>query len=489
MKHKDLLISAAFGALAACALAPLYLWAAAIAGYGGLLHTLYNSTTRKRPIIMWAFFSGYFVLSLHWLAYPMLVQADQFAWFIPLAVLGLPATLALLHGISFYTWQKLLPRVPLLIVTIVAISAAEWVRSVIFTGFPWNAPSQILPAYNWALPILRCIDAQLIIPPLLLWLLYPAWCWHWRRYAGLTLWALTPLAVYAYGHAQWQQPLQNTQTLRVQVVQPALSQADRMQANGVIRTWQTMLQYTTPDPTVTHIIWPEAVLPPTATLQPWLDRIPLAPQQNLIAGAVLFKNTTDAAPTNSLILYNPLQGVQQYNKTHLVPFGEYMPFDGWLTKLGLRVLIDLPHGFSAGTQQNVLLQNNTTPPFVPLICYEGIFAQAPQPQAQWTVLITNDSWFGPWAGPAQHLAQAQMRAAQMGTPMVRAATTGISAIIDAHGRIAQRLPMGQAGNFTANFATGAVAPPHRITFIGLCLIFAALLHFIYLSEKTLAKRR
>ena len=152
---------------------------------------------------------------------------------------------------------------------------------------------------------------------------------------------------------------------------------------------------------------------------------------------------------NSMV-YLDEQGRQSglYDKHHLAPFGEYVPFGNVLARFGIAGLASTTgHGFSAGPGAAVM-NAGALGQALPLICYEAVFPQdvlaAPE-RADFILQITNDAWFGTRSGPYQHLAQAQMRAIEQGLPMMRAANTGVSAMIDPLGRITKQLPLGQAG--------------------------------------------
>jgi apolipoprotein N-acyltransferase len=136
-----------------------------------------------------------------------------------------------------------------------------------------------------------------------------------------------------------------------------------------------------------------------------------------------------------------------YDKTHLVPFGEYVPLEGLLAAVGIKQLTHLNTGFASGERRKTM-QIGNSPAFSPLICYEAIFparviGEGPRPE--WLLNITNDAWFGASTGPYQHLHQARVRAVEEGLPLVRGANTGISAVIDGYGRTKAALPLNTAG--------------------------------------------
>jgi apolipoprotein N-acyltransferase len=173
----------------------------------------------------------------------------------------------------------------------------------------------------------------------------------------------------------------------------------------------------------------------------------------LLLGA-LRRELDDAAGVPGVRVYNSIfalagsgEIMARYDKWRLVPFGEYLPLEALLRPLGLRKLVPLPLGFSAGPAPHTVAIDGT-PAFAPLVCYEAIFPRAlidREVRPDWMLNVTNDGWFGNTAGPYQHLGQARFRAIEEGLALVRAANTGISAVIDPYGRILHRLPLGEAG--------------------------------------------
>jgi apolipoprotein N-acyltransferase len=132
---------------------------------------------------------------------------------------------------------------------------------------------------------------------------------------------------------------------------------------------------------------------------------------------------------------------------HLVPFGEYLPFQSFLESLGLMQLTKVRGGYIPGVERKPIA-TPAAPPFLPLVCYEIVFPGDAVPQGErpgWLVNLTNDGWFGNSSGPYQHLQQARVRAIEEGLPLVRAANTGVSAVIDPLGRTVRSLPLGIEG--------------------------------------------
>jgi apolipoprotein N-acyltransferase len=215
------------------------------------------------------------------------------------------------------------------------------------------------------------------------------------------------------------------------------------------------------------LIWPESAFPffLTREAEAMAQIADLLPKGTvLITGSVRAPDLPPGAKITRA--YNSIYVIDHdgsvlsiYDKLHLVPFGEYLPFQDWMEKLGFVQLTKVQGGFIAGTRRRPMEIPNA-PRVLPLICYEAIFPEdvaAREDRAGWMVNLTNDGWFGISTGPYQHLQQARLRAIEQGLPMVRAANTGISAVIDPVGRVVARLGLGVEGVLDSSLPA-AIAP-------------------------------
>jgi apolipoprotein N-acyltransferase len=246
---------------------------------------------------------------------------------------------------------------------------------------------------------------------------------------------------------------------------------------------------------VTHLIWPESPFPFILSR----DSAALAQIAQSLRSSVLVTGSARAetiggsypGEIRKISYFNSIQTITSsgvisdtYDKVHLVPFGEYLPFSGLLEKLGIRQFVHIPGGFEPGVTRK-LLRVSGLPQAFPLICYEAIFPESLLPdlreQAGLIINVTNDGWFGPTFGPYQHLAQARLRSIESGLPFLRAANTGISAIIDPYGRIIDQLALGVEGVLDARLPVAAQAPlvshfpflaPFGLAFSSLVLLLA-----------------
>jgi apolipoprotein N-acyltransferase len=417
--------------------------------------------------IGWWLGFGYFLAGLWWLGAAFLVEADQFAWALPLGVIGLPAALAFFTALGFAASRLLWCNNSLRILALaIGLGACEALRSVLFTGFPWNNFGMALggnlilsqSASLVGLHGLTLLAIALAAAPALI-------ADRQSRRATFFVASLVFLSIGAFGAVRLSLNATSfDDKVRLRIMQPNLPQDDKFRADAMPEILTRYIELSSratdqrPDGIVgvTHLVWPESPFPVVLARDAQaLQRIGdlLAPRTTLITGAIRIEAPPNARPKyfNSIQVLQP-GGVivDSYDKTHLVPFGEYFPFRRIFDALGLRQFVHVPGGFEPGAARKLLLAPGL-PPAAPLICYEAIFSGAVAPDgsrsagASVLLNVTNDGWFGNTHGPYQHFAQARLRAIEEGLPLIRAANTGISAIIDPYGRVLESLPLGVAG--------------------------------------------
>jgi apolipoprotein N-acyltransferase len=442
----------------------------------------------------WSFGFGFFLAGLWWVGSAFLVDAAVFGWLMPLAVVVLPAGLALFWGfgaaLARLFWCDRWSRI---LVFATALSIAEWLRGHLFTGFPWNAVGYALTPFPvmmqsaalvgiWGLTLAAFV---IFAAPALLVAIDTT-----ERRAGRIAFAAAGalfLAHLGYGIVRLAGgPDALVPGVHLRIMQPDVPH----QGWGVEQADEIMQRYVQLSGEgkgaagldgVTHLIWPESAFPFLLTERPSaLNAIAdlVSHGTTLITGAARAEMLPDGERPqifNSIYVIDHTGEIRDaYDKVHLVPFGEYVPFGGLLRRLGLRQLITLPGGFSAGTERRTLSVPGA-PPAAPLICYEIVFPGAVLPSGArpgWLLNVTDDSWFGDTPGPHQHFLQARVRAVEEGLPLVRAADSGVSAIVDPHGRIIASLGLGRMGVFDGPLP--AALPPTPYARFG-DLIFAILL--------------
>jgi len=469
------LIAFVAGALSALAMAPFNAWPMLFLTFPTLAWLIDGAAFGSWSGVIvaaatgWWFGFGYFLAGLYWIGYAFLVDAPTFGWLLPFAVIGLPAVLALFTGLGVALARILWTRGAVRVLALgVTLTAAEWLRGHVLTGFPWNAFGYALTS-----PLALAQSASVV-----------------------GLWGLTFIAIVVFAspatltddRAETRRPwlplvlgiavlaglggwgalrLQRTPTrlvdkVHLRIMQPNLQQDARFNpsAKQEVMDRYIALSDRASGPQsfgvhdATHLIWPESPFPFFLTREAGaLAQITklLPPGTVLITGAMRLAepvNPADPGAYNSIYVIDHDGSILAlYDKVHLVPFGEYLPFEHVLERLGLQELTKQRGGFLAGDRRR-LISIPGAPPALPLICYEIIFPGEVVPQGErpgWMVNVTNDGWFGISTGPYQHFQQARVRAIENGLPLARAANTGISAVVDPLGRIINSLPLGREG--------------------------------------------
>lgn len=396
---------------------------------------------------------GYFALAMHWIVEPFLVDVARHGWLAPFGLLGMTGGMALFWGLAFGLAARISTGGPRDAVALAAIwGAVELARGYIFTGFPWAQLAQGLldtPLAQWV--------AYIGAPGLGALVMLGAGLLAYRRsfLAGLML----LLVMGVIGTMRDSRDLPPQTELTVRLVQPNVPQALKWDPTLIYAHFQRqwMLTQSGPRPDIT--IWPEAAIAYLPAEDPIL-RAEIAEAGRgspVVLGAV---RRADGGIYNALFAIG--EGgdiVASYDKARLAPFGEYMPFNAFFASIGISGLADVIGGGALhGTASGPIVLDGV-PPFLPLICYEAIFPQAAGvgPRPAWLLQITNDAWFGTYAGPFQHLAQARLRAIEQGLPLARAANTGVSAMIDARGHIRAQTRLGEMAALDVPLP-GALAP-------------------------------
>jgi apolipoprotein N-acyltransferase len=443
---------------------------------------------------------GYFLSSLWWVGSALLVEADKFAWALPLAVVALPAGLAIFPAAGFALARLLWSPGPLRIFGLAfGLGMAEWARGLLFTGFPWNDLGMAL-GVNLALAQtaslvglhgLTFLTIAIFAAPATLWRVSEGRV----NLAPAIVAALALVLMAAFGEFRLMAPVSATLPgVKLRLIQPNVGQddasfsPDTKQAT-LRRYFDLSERATSPDRSgardVTHLIWPESAFPFILSRDPQaLSEIVdfLGSGGTLITGAARRDDQRPPHYFNSIeIVSRDGLSAQRYDKQHLVPFGEYMPFASLLKRAHLTQLVDIPGGFEPGSGRRILHVPGL-PDAMPLICYEAIFpiefgdlfSGAERPG--WLLNVTDDVWFGLTPGPYQHYAQARLRAIELGLPLVRDANSGISAVLDGLGREIVVAPLGVEGVLDAALPE-ALAPTlqSRLGSVGAMLIGLAFL--------------
>lgn len=455
------------GVLASQGMAPIYAWPALLICLALFFILLLGVDSPKRAALYGGLFAmGYFTVGLFWVSNALGIHIQSFWWAIPFALFGLPLLLTPCWALAAYasvrfTRTDTASRLTLLITL---WAAAEFGRAFFLTGFPWN-----LLGYTWG-GVMEIAQSASILGIYGLTFLTLVWA---GLLAGLALSTRHPqrltisfclvvssVGIYAWGaHRLAVTPTLYTD-LGVSIVQGNTPQALKWDPAQQVEDFKTNIALSRrgiaemgdmAGITRMAVIWPETALDadllsalPWAT--PFLNDMLDSGHAPVTLGTGYWRREKTNAGKNAFFNAVALVSTQKgklafeaiYDKHHLVPFGEYLPLE---EELGLTPLVGFA-GFAKGPGP-LTLKTQHLPPVEPLICFEAIFANyATHPDGQWILNVSNDGWYGNTPGPYQHLFMTQMRAIEQGKPVLRAATTGISAIIDPLGRVVAHAPYG-----------------------------------------------
>jgi len=466
-------LAAVLGAMAGLGFAPLNLVPAFALGISGLVWLAAEAPRpRKAFAVGWWWGLGHFAVNSYWIAESFLVDAARFGWMIPPVLGGLAAYLALYPALATLA-LRLVPR-PLSVAGIAAFAAfwtiAEWLRGHVLTGYPWD-----LAAYIWS-------GSDALMQSAALWgswglslvtvfaLSLPALFVRMElRAARAAVIGMAVVLAALYGGGLWR--LSNAvptpaatdpASVTVRLVQPNIAQSLKLSSDTRPQQINTLMRLTLETPgfeKVKAVIWPESAANYLLARETELRSI-LA--RAVPPGGILITGAPRGEPENGPLaeIWNSLAALDgdgkilgTADKFHLVPLGEYVPMREIFTFINK--ITPGSMNFTPGPGPRTL-HLPTLPPLSPLICYEVIFPGAvtdPADRPGLLVNVTNDGWFGTSTGPSQHFASARFRSVEEGIPMLRAANTGISGVIDAYGRVETR------SNLVVEAVIDAVVPP------------------------------
>ncbi len=426
--------------------APFSLWPVSVIGVSVFFWILprHNFSLKRSFKGGWWLGFGYFLGTLNWLVEPFLVDIATHGWMAPFALLFMSGSLALFWGAGMSLGGLLGGRLGYAI----GLGLCELARGYLFTGFPWG-----LLGYIWVETPIAQIASYfgaygLTVVTFVFCALLSQTFYVRPKIMGLGALLLLLLAVWTFHNTGDSNHSASETATVIRLVQPNAPQDKKFDPKFAMSYFQKMLEFSQQSPKPDLIIWPETSLPIAFNFAADLIRQIKDSTQGVPVLVGALRRQEDKI-FNSLILIDGEAGAKViYDKYHLVPFGEYLPFENFLAKIGLGFSSDLfGTGFQNGSGPQVVNLPNVGKIF-PLICYEAVFPQdvsAMPERADVIIQVTNDAWFGKFSGPYQHLAQAQMRSIEQGLPMLRVANTGISGLIDPAGRVVEKLELNKSG--------------------------------------------
>ncbi len=452
----------ALGAAIALGQVPWGLWGISVAALALMVWRMAQAPL-PRTAFWRGFFAGagYFALALSWIVEPFQVDAARYGWMAPFALVLMAMGGGLFWAVPAWVAARLTHGWKARGAGFAAgLVLSDWLRGWIFTGFPWvlighiwlGTPVAQMAAYGGALG-LSGLTMLLAALPTLMWHLTkpkPA-----RLAPGLLAAAVLLSAGWAAGLSSLSAPMPPDRDIRLRLVQPNARQDLKWDPVWAGEFYTRLLDHSAAP--AAHGRLPDAVIWPEAAVNFLLDSPGMALQQ--IADAAQAPVLMGIQRSDGTRYYNSFAEIGAegqvgpvYDKAHLVPFGEYIPWGDTLADFGISAFAaQAGFGYTPGPGPQVLHMAGL-PAVQVLICYEAIFPaaiRATGTRPEWLLQITNDAWFGNYSGPYQHLAQARLRAIETGLPMIRVAITGVSAVIDAKGRVRDRLGLNVAGHIDA----------------------------------------
>jgi apolipoprotein N-acyltransferase len=475
------------GAVAALAMPPLFWLPLGIVGIVIFVRQWDTAPTTKAAFLRgWAWGWGHFVVGSYWMVEAFFVPPADFAPLGPPAVLGLAVVLGVFPAMTAggarwlaLRWPHLGGRYRRLVMLAILWTATEWLRGHVFTGYAWNPLGHV-----WAFAPALLQGAAVI----------GVWGLGTLTFAVLAApaagWRATTAALGivgvagAVGLAVMPPTDTGAEGPIIRIVQPDVPQSEKWAAADRAAHFRNLIELSRRPgfDRLAAVVWPETAVP--FVVEPGSQALPVmaraAPPNGYLLGGMA-RGTADPADGvwNSLLAIDARGVVQaHYDKVHLVPFGEYIPWHKEFPPLGGAI----GRGSFEVGRSFVTLALPGLPPFSPTICYEAIFPGAvigPGERPNWLVNVTNDAWFGTSSGPYQHLTSARLRTIEEGLPMIRAANTGVSAVIDAYGRILASLDMEREGVIDHTLPPPRVATPYArwgdwtvvalLLFLGACV--------------------
>lgn len=491
------------GVASAFAFEPTGLWPLLPVAFALLCEFICRSKNVWRALLTgWAFGVGQFAVGLNWIATAFTYQSNMPAWLGWIAVVLLSLYLAIYPALATgLAWRFGRDnRVALVLVFGGAWAVTEWLRGTMFTGFPWNpAAAALAPT---PLVTITALIGTYGLSGLLVLLGGAIWLEYRRQWLPLVLivaatallWLLPASAVPA-------DPL----TVRnLRIVQPNIGQEDKWRPGFDEEAARRLALLSGRPGEPRLLLWPEAAVTDPledarsdehqafAEFQRTRAASLLAPNDRLLTGGIAVASRDGVhvtAAANSIFALAPGgRIIGRYDKAHLVPYGEYLPMRPLLEPLGLARLAPGDTDFTAGPGPRTIDLGGQWGKVGLQLCYEIIFSGEVVDARHRPAFIfnpSNDAWFGRW-GPPQHLAQARLRAAEEGLPVIRSTPTGISAVIDARGNVVKALPWRTSGAIDAVLPPAANAPPPFARFgnlIPLLLGFALIIGGIVLGRR------
>jgi apolipoprotein N-acyltransferase len=442
------------GLLSSLAFAPLFFFPILLISFSYFLLLIHLAKSKKIAFFTgWWFGFGFFLAGLYWISFALLVDINSFWWLIPFAILLIPAILATYVALVAFLAKLLSKNQYSLLVNFICLwVVAEIIRVNILTGFPWLLIGYSLCFSDYTIQLasvlgiygLSFVGLFISCTPFLLLLSNKK-----RDFIWVILAILIFITNYGFGYMRLKEYPTTYTTTMIRVVQANIPQNLKWDYKETMNNLLKHINLSKQEHNkIDYVIWPESAIAFPLALQDRLMLGNILPKNSLLlSGGIRVDNANHPTSVWNTVFVINAQGeiMDFYDKTHLVPFGEYIPFKKFIP------VTKITHGtldYSSGFGLKRIKVSNQLPSFTPLICYEAYFPEktiASGSQPDFIINFTNDAWYGNTSGPYQHLHMTRLRAVEQGIPIIRAANTGISAIIDSYGRILSELPLNNSG--------------------------------------------
>ena len=461
-----------------------------------LTKKLYKDKDSKKFFLYgWLFGFGYFSTNLYWISISLTFQQDL-KFLIPFTVVLIPAFLALFYGLASYLFKIFNTKkiISSFLFFSLIFSFLEFIRGSILTGFPWN-----LIAYSFSnqLEILNIISIigtysfnlfciTLFTSPAIIFLDRS----RKNTYVFLII-LVIPILSYFYGsynHKIFEQIKKNISELKIRAISSNIAIERFSSKSDFITIIERLIEISQPKKNEKILyVWPEGIIPNINQDQlseyNWLFSEKFDKNHLIAIGINSYSNKNSNKYFNSLSIYNhKLDLIDSYYKNNLVPFGEFIPFEKILKKIGLRVITNNYQSFSKGEERDIfhIKKDGLSFKILPLICYEIIYSGNLFKNHNFDLIlnISEDGWFGKSIGPKQHFVHSVFRAIESGKYIVRSANNGITAVINPMGVVEQKVEYGKSGYI--DFYERKKIEPTIFSKLGNKIFFLIIIFYIFI---------
>jgi apolipoprotein N-acyltransferase len=457
---------------------------------------------RKKPYLKNLFFVGYFfgigffLSGTHWISYSLTFD-ETFKYFIPLSIILIPLFLAIFFGVATILIGPFLQNnFYSILLFCFSFASLDYVRSKILTGFPWN-----LWAYSWSsftevLQILSIIGLFAFNILTITIFCIPLLLFFKNKKVNLsifTFWVVLFLSNYIYGSIKVNKNYKEIKSsdkeeINIKIISPNFDLKYNLTNSDIRNLLSKLIRYSQPDKEKeTLFVWPEGVFTGynLSDISEFKSLIKnnFSTKHKIMFGVNTYDHQRNKYFNSLILINNKFEIIYSYNKKKLVPFGEFLPIESIIKKIGLKKITHGYESFSKGKNQKNLILGNLN--ILPLICYEVIFTELIQKAENKTNLIVNiseDAWFGDSIGPKQNFTKAIYRAIESGTFLVRSANKGYSAFINNRGEVLKSLKPNEAGNIEMNIPIVSNSFKNKNDLIFFILLFTYTLIFFTLKK-------